>query len=161
MTENISNSAFLKLTGVVGEAFLLINRKITFIMRGATQTELPMIDGAWAYSEGVLRLYLAKLPELGDLGGAVRIEGEVLPNPILVVLGEDGNYYAFKNACTHADRMIDPVAGTMTLKCTSIVCKDKSSYDYQGNIQSGLAEGPLISYQLSVDGNQLSIPTES
>jgi nitrite reductase/ring-hydroxylating ferredoxin subunit len=158
MTENISSSAFLKLTEVVGEAFLLINRKITDIMRGATQTELPMIDEAWTYTEGVLRLNLAKLPELGDLGGAVRIEGELLPVPILVILGEDGNYYTFKNACAHAGRMIDPVAGTMTLQCSSIVCKDKSTYDYQGNVQSGLAERPLTSYQLSVEDDQLTIP---
>ncbi len=30
--------------------------------------------------------------------------GEVLADPVLVILGDDGEYYAFKNACTHAGR---------------------------------------------------------
>ena len=120
-------------------------------------TGLPTIEAAWTYSEGVLQLNLAKLPELSSLGGAVRIEGEVLPDPILVVLGDDGNYYAFKNACTHAGRMIDPDAGTMTLKCCTNVCEIPSTYDYKGRVRSGLAEGPLTSYRLSVVDDQLTI----
>lgn len=158
MTKNTGRRAFLKLTGAVGGAFLLTGCQLMDLYKGVPQTGLPQIAESWSFSEGILRLKLVKLPELGDLGGAVRIEGEVLPNPILVVLGEDGNYYAFKNACTHADRMIDPVAGTMTLKCCTMVCEIPSTFDYQGNVRSGLAEGPLTSYQLSVDGNQLSIP---
>jgi nitrite reductase/ring-hydroxylating ferredoxin subunit len=157
MTENISSSAFLKLTGAIGETFLLIHRKYSDIMKGATQTELPMIEGAWTYSEGILRLNLAKLPGLGNLGGAVRIEGYVLPNPILVVFGEDGSYYAYKNVCRHIGRMVDPISGTRTLKCTSVICKDRSTYDYEGRVRSGLAEGPLTRYRLSLAGDQLTI----
>jgi nitrite reductase/ring-hydroxylating ferredoxin subunit len=163
MTEKIiQRRDFLKLTGVVGGAFLLtscskISDLVTEVTLGATQTSLPQIEGAWSYSEGTLKLDLTKLPEISDLGSAVRIEGDVLPDPILVVLGEDGNYYAFKNVCAHAGRMIDPVAGTMTLTCTSIVCKDLSKYDYQGNVLSGLAQGPLTSNSLSVEDDQLII----
>jgi nitrite reductase/ring-hydroxylating ferredoxin subunit len=150
---------FLKLTGVAGGAFLLASCGLMDFYRGVPQTGLPQIAESWVYSEGVLRLDLAKLPELGDLGGAVRIEGDVLPGPILVVLGEDGNFYAFKNACTHADRMIDPVAGTMTLKCCTNVCEIPSTFDYKGKVRSGLAEGRLISYRLSVEDDQLTIHT--
>lgn len=157
MTQNVSSNAFLKLTGVIGGVFLLINRKYSDIMRGVTQTELPMIDGAWIYTEDGLVLDLSKLPELSTLGGAVRIEGKALPNPILVVLGEDGNYYAFKNVCKHIGRMIDPVVGTRTLRCTSVICKTKSTYDYKGKVLSGLAEEPLTTYQLSFVGNNLTI----
>jgi nitrite reductase/ring-hydroxylating ferredoxin subunit len=157
MTENISSSNFLKLTGVIGEVFLLINRKYSDLVRGATQTNLPQIEGGWTYSEGILNLDLTKLPEIGNLGGAVRIEGDVLPNPILVLLGEDGNFYAFKNVCTHAGRMMDPVAGTMTLKCSSVICKNRSTFDCQGNVHSGLAEGALTSYKLSIEDDQMRI----
>jgi nitrite reductase/ring-hydroxylating ferredoxin subunit len=101
-----------------------------------------------------LTLDLAKLPELDTLGGAVRIEGDVLANPVLVILGEDDNYYAFQNACTHAGRMIDPVAGTMTLECCSV---SSSTFDYQGNVLSGPAEGALTSYALEKLGDQLII----
>ncbi len=157
MTEKLSRRSFLKLTGVVGGAFLLVSCKITDIMKGASQTGLPMIEDSWTYKERVLMLDLVKLPELDDLGGAVRIEGDILPSPILIVLGEDGNYYAFKNSCTHIGRMIDPATGKMTLRCSSIICKNPSTYDYQGNVLSGLAEGPLTSYQVSLEGEQLII----
>jgi Rieske Fe-S protein len=157
MTENVSNSNFLKWTGVIGEVFLLINSKYSDLVRGATQTNRPQIEGAWTYSEGILKLDLTKLPEIATMGGAVRIEGDVLPNPILILLGEDGNYYAFKNVCTHLGRMIDPESGKTILKCSSVICKDKSTYDYQGRVRSGYAQGPLTSYRLSVVENQLMI----
>ena len=154
MIQKISRRSFLKLTGVVGGAFLLTSCEFADRLQGIPKTQLPQIDGAWDYSDDTLTLDLSKLPELVSLGGAVRIEGEILTEPILVVLGEDGNYYAFKNVCTHGGRMIDPVAGAMTLECCSA---SRSTYDYQGNVLSGPAEGPLTSYPLSVDGDLLTI----
>jgi Rieske Fe-S protein len=50
--------------------------------------------------------------------------------------------------------MIDPEAGTMTLKCCSL---SGSSFDYQGEVLSGPAEGPLTSYPLTVEDGQLRI----
>jgi nitrite reductase/ring-hydroxylating ferredoxin subunit len=157
MKQNISRRAFLKLTGLAGGAFFLLSCKLTELLKGASQTGLPQIENAWTLSEGILKLDLAKLPELSDLGSAVRIEGEVLSNPILVVLGEDGEYYAYQNACTHIGRMLDPVAGTMTLSCSSVICKHPSIYDYRGQVLSGLAEKPLTRYPASLDGNRLVI----
>lgn len=157
MSKNITRRGFLKITGAVGGAFLLINCKLSDITRGASETNLPQIEGAWAYSENILTLDLSKLPEIGALGGAVRIEGEDLPNPILVVLGEDGNYYAYKNVCTHLGRLIDPLAGTMKLKCSSMICKERSTYDYQGRVHSGYAEGPLKKYRVALEGDQIIV----
>jgi nitrite reductase/ring-hydroxylating ferredoxin subunit len=133
--------------------------ELTFFDRlsGTPLTQLPQFEDAWVYTDGTLMLDLTKLPELDTLGGAVRIEGEVLPAPILVVFGEDENYYAFENACTHADRMIDPVAGTMTLECCSA---SSSMFDYQGNVLSGPAEGALTSFPLSVEDEKLKITFE-
>lgn len=145
---------FLKMTGLSGAAFLLTSCDFGDRLLGVPQTHLPQIDGAWTYADGTLTLDLAKLPELEMLGGAVRIEGDVLSEPILVVLGEDGNYYAFENACTHAGRMIDPLAGTMTLECSSV---SSSTFDYQGNVLSGPAKEPLTSFPLVVEGDQLQV----
>ena len=155
---------FLKLTGAAGASLILVgcgakdvtaeNRGFFDRLLGRPITDLPQIADSWSFSEGTLTLDLTKLPELEDLGGAVRIEGDILSDPILVVLGEDGNYYAFKNACTHAGRMIDPVAGTMTLECCSL---SSSTFDYQGNVLSGPAESALTSYPLTVEGEELLI----
>ena len=162
MSTKISRRSFLKLTGAAGSAFLLAScsgvedGKLTFFDRlsGTPLTQLPQLENAWIYADGALMLDLAKLPELDTLGGAVRIEGEILPAPILVVLGEDGNYYAFENACTHGGRMIDPVTGTMTLECCSA---SRSTFDYQGKVLSGPAEGALTSFPLAVVEDQLTI----
>jgi len=123
-------------------------------IKGIPDTSLPQIENAWSYDGSTLSLDLSRVPEIQSLGGAVRIEGEILPDPILVVLGENGEYYAFKNVCTHGGRMIDPVAGTMTLQCCSA---SKSTYDYGGNVLSGPAEGPLTSYPLTLDGDFLLV----
>ena len=160
MNNTISRGDFLKLTGLTGGAFILTacagNGELSFIdrLKGDPLTELPQIEGSWTLDGDTLKLDLAKLPELDSLGGAVRIEGEILTDPILVFLGEDGNYYAFKNACTHGGRMIDPVAGTMTLQCCSA---SKSTYDYDGTVISGPAEGPLTSYPLEIQDDNLII----
>jgi len=97
---------------------------------------------------------LTKLPELDFLGRAVRIEGQMFTDPILVVLGENGNYYAFKNVCIHSGRRIDPVAGTMNPECCSV---NKSTFDYDGNVLSGPAKGPLTSFPLENPGDRLII----
>jgi nitrite reductase/ring-hydroxylating ferredoxin subunit len=161
--KKINRRDFLKLTGLTGGAFILAScsgnkadGELTFMdrLKGDPLTELPQIEDAWMLEGDQLTLDLAKLPELDTLGGAVRIEGDVLANPVLVILGEDDNYYAFQNACTHAGRMIDPVAGTMTLECCSV---SSSTFDYQGNVLSGPAEGALTSYALEKLGDQLII----
>lgn len=157
MEKFLSRRAFLKLTGATGGAFLPSSCMIMDLYRGVPETDLPQIPESWSYSEGNLKLDLTKLLELGGLGGAVRIEGEMLSAPLLVLLGEDGNYYAFKNVCTHAGRMIDPVQGNGTLKRCTMVCKDPSTFDYQGKVLSGLAEGPLTRYRVLVEDNQLTI----
>ncbi|MBN1265642.1 MAG: Rieske (2Fe-2S) protein [Anaerolineales bacterium] len=154
MSTTVSRRAFLKMTGVAGGTMLLAGCGFIDSIRGIPETGLPQIENAWSYDGSTLSLDLSRLPEIQSLGGAVRIEGEALPAPILIVLGENGEYYAFKNACTHGGRMIDPVAGTMTLQCCSA---SKSTYDYDGNVISGPAQGPLTSFPLTLDGSYLLI----
>ena len=164
MKSNFTRRDFLKLTGAAGSVFLLAGcsqgegggAKRSFLdrLQGIPITQPPQIEGAWTLQGDSLSLDLSKLPELSELGGALRIEGDALVDPILVVLGEDGNYYAFKNACTHAGRMIDPVAGTMTLECCSV---SSSTFDYEGKVLSGPAEGVLTSYALSESDGKLII----
>ena len=160
--KQFSRRDFLKVTGATGAALILAGcggkekNELGFVDRitGTPLTDLPQIADAWRFEDSTLSLDLAKLPELENLGGAVRIEGEALPEDVLLVYGEDGNYYAFKNACTHAGRKIDPVAGTMMLECCSV---SSSTFDYAGHVLSGPAEDPLTSYPLVVQGDFLEI----
>jgi nitrite reductase/ring-hydroxylating ferredoxin subunit len=163
MNKNISRRDFLKLTGLTGGTYILTacsgsakEGELSFVDRlmGRPLTDLPQLESAWIKEGDTLMLDLSKLPELDSLGGAVRIEGEALQDPILVFMGGDGSYYAFKNVCTHAGRMIDPVAGTLTLECCSA---SRSTYDYHGNVISGPAKEPLTNFPLENQDEQLII----
>lgn len=154
MTHVIDRRSFLKLTSVTGAVFLLTGCGFVNRVRGKPQTGLPIIENAWTYSDGTLSLDLEKLPELKELGGAVRIEGAMLPDPILIVNGYDQQYHGFKNACTHGGRKIDPVTGRMKLRCCSV---GKSIFDYEGNVLSGPAKGPLTKFPLTVDRTRILI----
>jgi nitrite reductase/ring-hydroxylating ferredoxin subunit len=168
MTEKkVSRRSFLRWSAVAGAAAITTyvvvrvsgnkgEKKHTLMSRiqGIPLTDPPENPNAWAYEDGALFVTLADVPELDAPGSAVRIEGEVLAIPILVVHGDDDKYYAYLNACTHAGRMIDPAAGTLTLECCSV---SGSTYDYAGKVLSGPAESPLTTYPVEVDGGQMVI----
>lgn len=164
MTKGLSRRDFLKFTGAAGGVLILggyvvaevadPKRSVLDRIQGNPLTPLPEDTGAWTYANDELTLDLTRLPELEAMGGAVRIEGEVLPDPVLVFLGDNGSYYAFKNACTHGGRKIDPITGTMTIECCSM---SGSKYDYEGNVLSGPAEAPLTAYPIALEGGTLRI----
>jgi len=164
LKSEFSQRSFLKLTAATGATFLLAScfskdpQKLTFLDRvlGRPRTDFPRIEGAWKMenANSKLVLDLSKLPEFDDLGSAVRIEGEALETSVLVVYGDDGKYYAFKNACTHAGRRIDPLQGTMTMECCSV---SSSTFNYKGEVLSGPADEALTSFPLSLENDYLSI----
>ena len=121
---------------------------------GIPLTDEPENPNAWTYAEQIVTVSLSQIPELTPTGSAVRIEGESLPQSLLVVHGDDNNYYAYKNACTHAGRKIDPIAGTLTLECCSA---SGSTFDYDGNVLSGPASAPLTLYPVTVNAGELVI----
>jgi nitrite reductase/ring-hydroxylating ferredoxin subunit len=92
------------------------------------------------YSNGQLMIDLNRVPELSNPGGAIRLEGLNLPERILVVHGDDGQFRAFRNRCRHMGRRLDPVPGTQAVQCCSI---SKSTYSYEGSVVYGPAKGPV------------------
>jgi nitrite reductase/ring-hydroxylating ferredoxin subunit len=74
---------------------------------------------------------------------------------VLVVHGEDGQYHAFPNRCTHSGhRRIDPVPGEDKIRCCSV---GKSTFEYSGQTVSGSAKEPLEPLTLEADGSKLII----
>ena len=131
--------------------------KRSFFQRlfGISATAKPGADGCWNYADGKLRIDLDKAVELRTPGGAIRLEGKNLPKRVLVVHGEDGEYRAYHNRCTHlGHRRIDPVPGTGTVQCCSI---NKSTYDSNGMQIFGPAPHPLTRYPVEVDQERLVV----
>ena len=122
---------------------------------GICETQPPADDECWTYADGKLEVVLDRVPELSVKGGAIRLEGPYLPKRVLVVHGEDGQYHAFPNRCTHmGHRRIDPVPGEDRIRCCSV---GKSTFDYSGQTFSGSAKEPLEPLTLEADGSKLII----
>jgi nitrite reductase/ring-hydroxylating ferredoxin subunit len=121
-------------------------------LRGVSKTPLLENDAAWDYTGSTLTLALNLVPDLAEPGGAVRLENDQVPEPLLIVHGEDGNYHVYVNKCPHAKRKIDPAGGK--LECTSI---GQSTFDYDGTVLSGPAKSSLTTYVVELKGDQLLI----
>jgi len=131
--------------------------KRSFFQRllGKPATSSPKNPDCWSYSDGKLSIDLKNAPELEKPGGALRFEGGDLPVRVLVFLGEDKKYHAFRNRCTHmGHRRLDPVPGTDTVQCCSI---NKSTYDYEGRKIYGPAPEPITNYATTLDNNRLVV----
>ena len=161
MQKRISRRNLLRVggcTGVVlvagGATGVLLDSQTDIIdrIRGISQTSLLDDPGAWEYADQMLVVALDKAPELAEAGSAVRLEDDQLPEPLLIVHGTDDEFYVFVNKCSHGGRKIDMVDGQ--LKCCSL---SGSEFAYSGKVESGTAPDPLTTYEVIVDGSELTI----
>lgn len=131
-----------------------LDRNIFQRLFGLCATRKPSRQEAWDASEGKITLDLKAVPELNSKGSAVRIDGKGIKVPVLVVHGDDGEYRAFQNRCTHGKRALDPVPGTNTIQCCSV---GTSTFSYDGSLIEGPAKGPLTVYRVDQAGETLTI----
>ena len=73
---------------------------------GIPATSKPQDPSCWQYADGKLSIDLTRAPELEKPFGAMRLEGSNLPQRILVMADENGEYRAFQNRCPHIQRDI-------------------------------------------------------
>ena len=131
--------------------------KRSFFQRllGISATSKPGMEDCWNYSDAKLTIDLSKALELTTPGGSIRFEGKNLPQRVLVVYGEDGEYRAFHNRCTHlGHRRLDPVPGTGTVQCCSL---NKSTYDLDGQKIFGPAPRPITRYPVKKEQENLIV----
>lgn len=132
-----------------------LKRSIFQRLLGISATTKPELADCWNYADGKLTIDLSEASELKIPGGAIRFEGKNLPKRVLVVRGEDGEYRAFHNRCTHlGHRRLDPVPGTDTVQCCSV---NKSTYDAGGNKIFGPTPHPITRYPVEKDQEKLVV----
>jgi nitrite reductase/ring-hydroxylating ferredoxin subunit len=108
---------------------------------GICRTQPPTDTACWRLVDDNVEIDLSRSVELQQPNGAIRLEGKSLPVRLLVFRGEDGQFHAFPNRCTHAGhRRLDPLPGRTCVRCCSV---GQSVFDYQGNRQSGSASEPI------------------
>lgn len=132
-----------------------LQRSIWQRIFGISATDKPQDESGWSYESGQLTISLDRIPELTRSGTAVRFEGKSLPVRVLVVFGEDRQYQAFHNRCTHlGHRRLDYVPGTETVQCCSV---NKSTYTFNGEKIHGPTPQPLRTYPVEVGEGKLRI----
>jgi nitrite reductase/ring-hydroxylating ferredoxin subunit len=131
-----------------------LHRNIFQRLLGICVTKKPLDEGCWTFDDGKIVVDLASAPELSSVNGAIRLEAKTLNERVLIIHGDDGQYYAFQNRCTHAKRRLDPMPGMQQVQCCSI---GRSIYDYNGKIISGSAKDDIQAYPVIVDNGKLVI----
>ncbi len=131
-------------------------RKRWFFQRalGVCATHEPADPGCWEVANGRVLIDLARAPELAAPGGALRLEGRSLPNRVLIVRGERGEFRAYVNGCTHGGRRLDPVPGEDTIQCCSV---GKSTFDSEGNVIFGPAKQALTRLAVEPEESRLVV----
>jgi nitrite reductase/ring-hydroxylating ferredoxin subunit len=136
--------------------------KVKFLKRGFFQrllgipaTRVPENPECWRYAGGILMVDLSKAGQLELPGTAVRLEGRGMPVRVLLVHGEDRQFHAFENRCSHlGHRRLDPVPGTPTIQCCSV---NKSTYSIEGKPIYGPAPKALTRYPVTREKDRLKI----
>lgn len=111
-----------------------LKRSLMQRLAGTCVTDKPVNDNCWRVRGGKVEITLKDTPELTKPSGALRLEGKGLDKRILIVHGEDGEFYAFPNHCTHTGRRLDPMPGEPMLQCCGL---GKSTFDYNGKVLYG------------------------
>ena len=121
---------------------------------GKCATPLPHDPDCWTIEDRAILIDLARASELRVPGGALRLEGKGLSERILVVYGEDGEYHALRNHCSHGKRRLDPVPGAGEVQCCSL---GKSTFDYAGVRVHGAAREDIAIYPVTLEGERLTV----
>lgn len=114
----------------------------------------PLAPELWTIENNRIHVKPGQIPEMGTKRGAVYMQGKGLQKPVLLVRGDNDEYLAFANSCTHGGRKLDPVAGEPILRCCSI---GHSTFDYHGKRLSGSAVNDLTIYQVEQQEDSLII----
>ncbi|MFP4477134.1 MAG: ubiquinol-cytochrome c reductase iron-sulfur subunit [Desulfatibacillaceae bacterium] len=132
-----------------------VDRSVFQRILGIPATPPPVNPKCWTYGNGRITIDLDKAPELSSPGGALRLEKGGLPERVLVVRGENDDFKAYRNRCTHVGhRRLDPVPGTNMVQCCSV---SKSTFDAEGRNVSGPGTNPVDTYAVEKDGNRLTV----
>lgn len=130
--------------------------KTNVIKRLFCASVTPMVSdpGSLTFAPDSITIDLDRAPELAAEGGALRLEGDEVPDRIIVVHGIDDRYYAYGNHCACGGFRIDPVPGERKIRCCTL---GRSTFDYEGNRISGSAKDPLTTYPVVCEGSTVRI----
>ena len=156
--KKISRKAFLVggatavATAAAGACLCTKTGWATITGMGATPSIAPD-----AYSIGAdksIRIFLDKVPELAQVGGAVKIVDANINDSLIVVREAEDVYVAASIKCTHRGVEVEYRAEEKCFQCASL---GGSRFKTNGEKVCGFAKGPLKTYPISRDDSNVLV----
>ena len=117
----------------------------TFSKVGHTPAIAP---GAYGIDGRTLTIDLAKVPELGAIGGAVKITDPRLPQPMIVGRIAEAEYAAVSLLCPHRGVEVEYQPQDRQFRCASL---GHSTFATDGARKKGLAKKSLTQFGAHLD----------
>jgi Rieske Fe-S protein len=115
----------------------------------------PAINSdALAFSEGILTIDLSKETNLEQVGGAVKIIHNDIPEGMIIARVDDDRFAIASLLCPHRGVEVEYNHSHGHFKCASL---GSSKFALDGEFISGAAEKPLKQYEASLSDNTLTI----
>jgi Rieske Fe-S protein len=108
----------------------------------------PIAAGAYAISGKTLRIALDKVPELGTVGGAVKIIDTKLPKPLIVARAGESDYAVVSLLCPHRGVEVEYRHADQQFRCASL---GHSRFAKDGKLKRGPSKKPLNGYTAALD----------
>ena len=119
---------------------------------GATPSIAP--DAYDIGEDKSVTIHVAKVPELAQVGGSVKILDSKIDDSLIVARIEEEGYVAASINCTHRGVEVEYRPDEKCFKCASL---GGSRFKTNGENMSGFAKGPLNTYPVSSEGDILVV----
>jgi cytochrome b6-f complex iron-sulfur subunit len=123
-------------------------------LAGGCSSTPKAAEGSFTIDEGKLVIELAKVAELGAVGGFVTMTAKGLPETIGVVRSGEAEYAALSTKCTHFGMGVAYNHESGQMRCGSF---GHSTFALDGKVLGGPAKKPLKTYPAAVQDGVLTI----
>jgi Rieske Fe-S protein len=124
----------------------------TFTKNGKTP---PIPEDAYSLDAEANRVDvdLGKVPQLAELGGAVKIRASALPDPLIIARTAEDTYVVASIQCPHRGVEVEYQPEEGGFECASL---GSSRFALDGSLQGGPAKEPLRVFPTSLAGDAKS-----
>ncbi len=123
-------------------------------LSGCTSKAPKVAKGSVTKADGKVVLELAKIPELGKVGGFVRLKDKGVPEPVLVIHAAENTYATVSAKCTHFGMGLSYVPEKQHVRCGSF---GHSTFTLDGKVTQGPAKKHLKVYATALKDGKLEI----
>lgn len=121
-------------------------------------SKLPVLpDDSYTIEDGRIVISIKKYPDLTQSGTAVKftaVKSNGSEQKVVLLHNNEGEFLAFSDNCTHADRELNFLPEKQELQCSSF---GHSRFDLDGNVLKGPAKNNLAGFSVISEKQKLII----